>query len=314
MGNFKNVMARKILNVLSRSSTFNQFMGQMVNDHPNENETKTWVPPGHFYSPIASMDEIKLRENAIFENFPRSLPGIELREDHQLNLLEEFIQYYRDQPFQSESQPQLRYCFENDSYSYSDALFLHFMIRHVKPNKFIEVGSGRSSCVTLDTNELFFDNTIDCTFIDPYPQLLESLLKEGDRDRIEIFPDRLQGIDLSLFQELNAGDILFIDSTHVSKVDSDVNCIFFNLLPSLKSGVYIHFHDIFYPFEYPKHWVYEGRSWTECYLLRAFLSYNPNFEVYAFNTFLEYFHEDWFAEHMPLCLKNKGGSIWLRKR
>ena len=280
----------------------------------HQNEYQTWVPPGHFYSPIASMDDVRQREKEIFELVPRTLQGIDLNELGQLSLLEEFKNYYLDHPFKAEQQDNLRYCFENPSYSYSDALFLYCMIRHVRPKRFVEVGSGYSSCVTLDTNELFFDNTIACTFIDPYPQLLKSLVRPDECDRIKILPDKLQGMDLSLFKELSAGDILFIDSTHISKVDSDVNYIFFKILPILQSGVYIHFHDIFYPFEYPKKWIYEGRSWTECYLLRGFLSYNSDFEICAFNTFLEYFHADWFDFNMPLCMKNKGGSIWLRKR
>ncbi|MBF0510802.1 MAG: class I SAM-dependent methyltransferase, partial [Candidatus Omnitrophica bacterium] len=120
-------------------------------------------------------------------------------------------------------------------------------------------------------------------------------------------------VDVSFFDELGENDILFVDSSHVSKTGSDVNHILFNILPKLNKGVLIHFHDIFYPFEYPKPWVLEGRCWNEDYLLRAFLSYNNSFEIVVFNTFLEHFHEDWFKENMPLCLKNKGGSIWLRK-
>ena len=131
------------------------------------------------------------------------------------------------------------------------------------------MGSGYSSCVILDTNELFFNNNISCIFIEPYPQLQESLLKENDKDKIEIIPKRLQDVEVSKFSSLSSGDILFVDSTHVSKVDSDVNYIFFEILPSLTNGVYIHFHDIFYPFEYPKEWIYEGRAWNENYILRA---------------------------------------------
>src|SRR5690606_17050723 len=110
-----------------------------------------------------------------------------------------------------------------------------------------------------------------------------------------------------------ANDILFIDSTHVSKINSDVNYIFFEILPRLASGVYIHFHDIFFPFEYPKAWVYEGRAWNEAYILRAFLQYNNAFSVVLMNTFMDQFHKSFFREHMPLCLINPGGSIWIRK-
>jgi len=276
-------------------------------------EWQTWVPPGHFYSPIPSIADIKTRANEIFHVVPTSIPGVALNEPKQLELLKALQEYYNSQPFTESKKDGLRYFFENSSYSYSDGIFLHCMIRHVQPKSIIEVGSGYSSCVMLDTNEVFFNNHISCTFIDPYPQLLESLIKPEDRERIKIIPRKLQEIDVDVFQSLSAGDILFIDSTHVSKVDSDVNYIFFKLLPSLQNGVYIHFHDIFYPFEYPKAWVYEGRAWNEDYLLRAFLQYNTAFEICFFNTFLEHFHEDKFKSDMPLCLKNRGGSIWLKK-
>jgi hypothetical protein len=187
------------------------------------------------------------------------------------------------------------------------------MIRHLQPKRIIEVGSGYSSCVTLDTNELFLDNSVSCTFIEPYPQLLQSLLKEGDAEKINIVQQNLQDIGTNIFSELSEGDILFIDSTHVSKIHSDVNFIFSELLPCLKKGVYIHFHDIFYPFEYPKEWIYQGRAWNEVYLLRAFLQYNTNFEIQFFNSYLGHLHRDIFINDMPLCSKNPGTSIWLKK-
>ena len=118
-------------------------------------------------------------------------------------------------------------------------------------------------------------------------------------------------------EALEAGDFLFVDSSHVSKTGSDVNFIFFEVLPRLKPGVIIHFHDVFTPMEYPRSWVMKPGAWfgfNEIYILRAFLMYNPEFEIIMFNTFLEEHHEEWFRKNMPLCLENKGGSIWLRKK
>lgn len=187
------------------------------------------------------------------------------------------------------------------------------MIRHINPKKIIEVGSGYSSCVILDTNELFLDKTIYCTFIEPYPELLKSLIIECDTKNNEIIQKNLQDVEINRFSDLSAGDILFIDSTNVSKINSDVNYIFFKILPCLKSGVYFHFHDIFYPFEYPKEWIYEGRAWNETYLLKAFLQYNNAFKILFFNTYLEYFYKDKFIDEMSLCMKNTRGSIWIKK-
>jgi hypothetical protein len=270
-----------------------------------------FVLPGHFYSPIPSLDEIRRDESRIFGSVSRNIDGLDLHEEEQLKLLNEFVAYYEEMPFHPQKYEGLRYFFENPAYSYSDAILLHCMIRFLKPKRIIEIGSGFSSCMTLDTNELFFGGSIETTFIEPYPELLTSLVKETDK--INIISSRLQDVELSVFETLQAGDILFIDSTHVGKINSDVNCIFCDILPRLASGVHIHFHDIFFPFEYPKDWIYEGRAWNEAYLLRAFLQYNSAFRVVLMNTFMERFHEPFFREKMPLCLKNTGASIWISK-
>lgn len=271
-----------------------------------------WVPPGHFYSPIPPPDEVRKREDKIFR-VPRAVPAVDLNEREQMQFFDAFKGYYKELPFTEEKTDGLRYFFDNQNYSYSDAICLYSMIRHLKPERVIEVGSGYSSCVTLDTNELFFGNAIGCSFIEPYPALLLSLITEADKGRVEIIPTALQEVSLEYFSALRENDILFVDSTHVSRVNSDVNYIFFEILPTLNSGVYVHFHDIFYPFEYPKDWVYEGRAWNEAYLLRAFLQYNDSFKIVFFNTFLEHFFAEKFMADMPLCMKNPGGSVWLKK-
>ena len=272
-----------------------------------------FVPPGHFFSPIPSLKEIRRNESRIFESIPRDIISVELHELEQLTLLNEIAHYYKEMPFQSHKVEGLSYYFENPAYSYSDAIIFHCMIRYLKPKRIIEIGSGFSSCVTLDTNELFFNGSISTTFIEPFPRLLLSLLKEKDKGRIRVVPYRLQDVDISEFEALRANDILFIDSTHVSKINSDVNRIFFEILPRVSPEVYIHFHDIFYPFEYPKKWIYEGRAWNEAYMLRAFLQYNSAFRVVLMNTFMARYHDSFFQERMPLCLKNTGGSIWIRR-
>jgi SAM-dependent methyltransferase len=274
---------------------------------------KTWVPPGHIYSPVPSIEEIKMKDHNIFHVIPAKLLGIDLNEEGQLQLFGKFKEYYKEQPFNSEKQDHIRYFFDNTSYSYSDAIVLYCMIRHVQPKRIIEIGSGYSSCVTLDTNEIFFTSRVSCAFIDPYPELLLSLIKESDKDKIELISLKLQDVPLNKFSDLSANDILFIDSTHVVKTGGDLNYIFFEILPNLKNGVYIHFHNIFYPFEYPKEWIYEGRAWNEAYFLRAFLQYNNEFRIQFFNTFLAHFHKDKFMHDMPLCLKNSGSSIWIKK-
>jgi len=121
---------------------------------------KRFAPPGHFFSPIPSLDEVRRDEARIFESVPRDIIGVELHESEQLTLLDEIAHFYTDIPFQSHKVEGLRYYFENPAYSYSDAIILYGMIRYLKPQRIIEVGSGFSSCVTLDTNELFFNGSM----------------------------------------------------------------------------------------------------------------------------------------------------------
>src|SRR5688572_14633479 len=206
-----------------------------------------WEPPGHFYSPIPSLEEIRRSEAKVFATDARELGGIGLNEGSQLALWEALTRYYPEQPFAEQKQPGLRYFFENPAFGHFDAIVLYAMIRHARPRRVIEVGSGYSSCVLLDTNELFHGNGISCTFVEPYPELLLSLIKPEDRSRISIRAKNLQDVDPEVFSTLADGDILFIDSSHVSKTHSDVNYVFFEILPRLQDGVHVHFHDIFHP-------------------------------------------------------------------
>lgn len=272
-----------------------------------------FVPPGHFYSPIPDLDEIAAREEEIFGAMPESITAVDLHGDEQLDLLKRLSAFYHELPFAPEPTEGLRYHYENPAYSYSDAIMLYSMLRHLQPRRIIEIGSGYSSCVMLDTNERFFDGSIDMTFIEPRPELLRGLMKSDDYERVRIIDSPVQAVAPETFDVLGENDILFVDSTHVSKVGSDVNQIFFEVLPRLNKGVHIHFHDIAYPFEYPKRWVFAGRAWNEVYLLRSFLSFNSDFRVLLMNTFLHQFHPDFFDRHMPLCTENPGGSIWMRK-
>jgi predicted O-methyltransferase YrrM len=267
---------------------------------------------GHFYSPIPSQEEVKARENVIWGPKPKSLLSIDLNEEGQVALFNEFKAYYKEMPFEKNLTNGFRYYLDNGLFGFSDGIILYSMIRHLKPKRIIEIGSGYSSAAMLDTNDLFFDGTIDCTFVEPYPKRLLSLLKPADLDRHRLVRTRLQEVDLNLFTSLSANDILFVDSSHVTKIDSDVNRIIFDILPILERGVWVHFHDIHYPFEYPKDWIYRGTAWNESYILRAFLQYNSAFQIQFFNSFMTHFHEELFLSHMPQCL-GPNGSIWLKK-
>lgn len=268
--------------------------------------------PGHFYSPIVDIDEVKINEKQIWNELSlKELKEINLNINCQKEFLQNIEKHYSSIPYRDSKKEGLRYYFDNEYFSYSDAVFLFGMINHVKPKRIIEVGSGFSSALMLDTNSLFFNNGIELNFIEPYPDRLKSLISESENN-CTIIQKKVQEIEIDFFQQLQEGDILFIDSSHISKSGSDLNYLLFTVLPNLNEGVYIHFHDIFYPFEYPKEWVYGGRNWNENYLLRAFLMNNEKYSICLFSHYL-HLHFPELLERMPLTTKNFGGSLWLLK-
>ncbi len=272
---------------------------------------------GHFYSPLASKKEVRRDASRIFDRSLRDIPGVDVNSDGQLALLDHLAPLYADQPFGHTPSATGRYFPDNFYYGVADAVFLHLMIRHARPSRIVEVGSGFSSAVMLDTNELFFQRAIRLTFVEPHIRRLHSLLREDDLPAVDIVEKRIQDVGPALVEQLRAGDIFFVDSSHVSKVGSDVNYILFELLPRLAPGVFIHFHDVPYPFEYPREWFEFGFSWNEPYALRAFLQYNNDFTIRLWNDFLMRFHPDALAASMPLCATpldfGVGGSLWLQR-
>jgi predicted O-methyltransferase YrrM len=275
---------------------------------------RTWREPGHYYSPIPDVEQLRPHFDKLFFRHVGELPGIDMNFDRQKELMQAFLPFYAEQPFAAKPSPERRYHFENDQFSYADALFLYFVLRHVKPKRVVEVGTGWSTCAMLDTDDLFLGGELSITSIDPDPSRLRARMRKGDEERVSILEQPVQLVDLGTFDALQADDILFIDSTHVLKTGSDVNHLMFEVLPRLASGVWVHVHDITWPFEYPQEWVEEGRAWNEVYAWRAFLQFNDAFDVQVMNTCLEVLETDWFREHMPLCLENMGGSLWLRRR
>lgn len=234
------------------------------------------------------------------------ISDIDFNYETQKNLFEYFMKLYNN--IDKNSCNGRRYYEDNTKYGIIDALVLYGMIQHIQPNRIIEIGSGFSSSIMLDTSEYCFDNRIELEFIEPYPQRLKKLLKQTDN--ISLHECFLQELNSDVFNNLEANDILFVDSSHMVKMGADVNKIFFEVLPNLKSGVYIHFHDIFRNFEYPEEWIRNGWVWNECYLLRAFLMNNNDYEVI-------FFCDQWNKKFQETGMFNQfvgGGSIWIRKK
>jgi hypothetical protein len=269
-------------------------------------------PAGHYYSPIAPLDEVRSRAEKIF-GVPRTLPEIDLQEEAQLELLRAIAPFARDVELSETATTGQRYYLVNDFFGHGDAVVLQALLRWLQPKRLVEVGSGFSSALILDTNERYLDRQLECTFIEPYPDRLMALLNDEDRRRSEIIVSPLQDVDLGILDELGPRDVLFIDSSHVSKVGSDVNLLMFEVLPRLQPGVFVHFHDIFYPFEYLRAWVDEGRNWNEAYILRAYLEANHGYRIRLWNSYLAALHHAEAAECLPLWSRNTGGSLWLER-
>lgn len=274
-------------------------------------EWRKFSPPGHFYSPLPSSSEIATAFAR--GGFGPPFPGVDLNEAGQQALLEKFADYYPEQPFPEEPAPGGRFHLRNPSYGHFDAIMLYCMLRHLGPKRIIEVGSGYSSAAMLELNERVFGGSMELTFIDPDMSRLRPLLRPGDETRVKLIESCVQDVPLAAFAALEAGDVLFIDSSHVSKIGSDVNHLFFQVLPVLRVGVHIHIHDIATNLEYPRQWLEEGRAWNEQYLLRAFLMYNRAFEVTLLSAWLFDTRNDFFRERLPLCTRSGGGQMWLRK-
>lgn len=268
-------------------------------------------PPGHFYSPIADVSDVRARHEQIFDRSIRDLPGIDSNDVGQVALAAEFRDYVKEMPFTDTTTAGQRYGFDNPFFSYGDGLALYSMLRHVRPCRVVEIGSGWSSALMLDVNDAFLGGETSFTFIEPYPERLKSLLRDSDRERTQILETGVQLVDEAVFAALEPGDLLFIDSTHVSRVGSDVNHIYFNVIPRLPAGVTVHIHDVFWPFEYPEDWVYDGRGWNEDYLLRALLVNNPKLQITWFNSYMAEHHADALDAIDERWMRNPGGSIYL---
>ncbi len=212
---------------------------------------------------------------------------------------------------------------DNGSFCFGCAAPLHCIIRHFKPRRILEIGSGYSSLVI---SEAICRNTVnpeytdpcDYTIIDPFPG---AEIKSGIPEINDIIESQVETMDAELFSQLEANDILFIDSGHTIRTGGDVNFLILDVLPRLAPGVLIHFHDIPMPYEYPEIYFTNPSFrmfWTESYLLQAFLSCNDQFEVVLAMSYITMKHKDWMNQAFPYYDKERdpevSGSFWIRKK
>lgn len=311
-------LARRLYRLSLNAPWYREFLIAVLWMAHNAYKTGTWksivwIPPGHYYSPIPDIEEIAARPHVTLEEHAGVLPGVDLNVNAQLELLDQFSPYHDELSFPATPSETSRYYYDNDWYGYGDAIVLYSMLRHYRPSRIVEIGSGFSSAAMLDVNDSWLRNETTFTFVDPSPERLLSLLTSRDREKCTILAEHIQTAPLGLFSDLATNDILFIDSSHVVKSGSDVAYLLFNVLPSLNAGVLVHIHDIFWPFEYPREWLLQGRAWNEAYFLRAFLQFDSTFEIVYHYDFIRKRHEEVLREKLPLCIEAPGSSIWLRR-
>lgn len=212
---------------------------------------------------------------------PRPTPGLKIDVAAHLDFLEhDLLPYLHEfQPPVAQAQPGFGFYLANGYYGAVDAHILYAMIRHAKPRRLVELGSGFSTLVTLAAARLNDreGDPVDHRVFDPYAED-HMQMTAAELERIQRIP--ATQVPLDEFLALEAGDILFVDTTHTVKPAGEVNYVVLEVLPVLRPGVIVHVHDIFLPWEYPRRWIEDlRRQWTEQYLLQAMLSCNPCFDV-----------------------------------
>lgn len=264
-------------------------------------------PFNYYESPYPDIVEIHKKEKQIFTD-DKEVLDIDFNIDRQFELIKMMQDINLPQWSVNKENSVYRYYYENKWFRKECAEALYYMLRIIKPKRIIEIGSGFSTAVMLDTNENYFNNQMEILSIEPRANRLKELLKP--EDNLKIYEKDLQEVSLDFFDILDNDDILFIDSSHVSKINSDVNYLFFEILPRIKKNVYIHFHDMFYPFTYPSEWIYQGRAYNEMYLLRAFLMNNKQYSIQLFGDMLQ----KKCSDKIDIKLRGCGtGSIWIKK-
>ncbi|KKQ18765.1 MAG: hypothetical protein US31_C0002G0110 [Berkelbacteria bacterium GW2011_GWA1_36_9] len=282
---------------------------------------KGFLPlPVHFYSPIPDIEDLEKRK--IWDK-KSELKGIDFNQKKQLILLKILGRKYYQEcrwPLNPTKNP-ADFFIDNSGFSFGCAAILYTMIREFKPHRIFEIGSGNSSQVifqAIRTNQKENQiNKTSYTIIDPYPGRYV-INREVKYNRL--IKKRVELMNPVIFNELGKNDILFIDSSHTSKIGSDVNFLYLDILPRLRPGVIIHIHDINLPYEYSKNYATSEcfrQFWNEQYLLQSFLTYNHNFEILLAMGYIMVDHLKDFKLAFPTYDSKihelSSGSFWMRK-
>jgi predicted O-methyltransferase YrrM len=271
-----------------------------------------YVLPRHFYEPLPAKVDIARTVDA------RSmLPGLDLVPDCQLALLDDLRNWkheYDALPRTADESDDGFY-FENTFFGSVDAEVLYALIRNVRPARIFEVGSGFSTAISARAcraNMIDTGQPCELVAIEPYP--VDALA--GVEGLSRLIRKRVQDVPLELFAELEANDILFIDSSHAVVTGGDVCWELLEIVPRVAPGVFVHVHDIFLPAEYPQKWLKEDHYfWTEQYLLQALLAFNNAYEVVWAGHFMHLEHPEMLRDAFASYGRTVAapGSFWFRR-
>lgn len=274
-----------------------------------------WPSLTDFHSPVPDTRSLSqpATRSRIWPEPPPERPGIDWQAERQLQLLSELG---KQTPMRIPEEPTddpLEYFAPNPSFDYYDSWAMAAMLRHLRPSRMIEAGSGWTSLLAARVNREYLAADMELTCIDPFPQ---PFLSGGAKGISRIIEQPLEQTPLSVFERLAPNDVLFIDSTHTVKTGGDVVFLFGEVIPRLRKDVFVHVHDIFLPRDYPEQWALSGWSWNEQYLLQAFLAFNSEFEIVLALAWLAENHPDALAAAAPPpnhYRKRFGASLWFRR-
>lgn len=265
----------------------------------------------HYYEPLFDTSVLTrpLEED-------RVLPGLDLNISQQLDLLTKFSYGNELLKFPMENQSESSFYYDNHVFGPADAEFLYSMIRYARPKRIIEIGSGQSTLMArhaIAANRAE-ESAYSCRHIciEPYEA---GWLNELD---VELIRTPVEQIDLDVFRELEEGDILFIDSSHMIRPQGDVLFEYLQILPILQSGVFVHIHDIRTPKDYQPGWLSrEVRFWNEQYLVEAFLSFNHEYKIVGALNFLKHHYPQELSNSCPVFGERidhwEPGSLWIQR-
>ncbi len=248
----------------------------------------------HYYSPVPDAAD----HGPGYWDETSSMPGVDLGLERGLSILQDVVPAHIDgfrARFPLHQEAGQDFFLLNGTYMAIDAHVYWCLIHHHRPRRIVEIGAHASTMVSTTAVESGGQECL-ITVIEPYPS--DFLMREDGRT-IKLLTKKVQDVELALFQELEAGDILFIDSTHVLREGSDVQYEYLEILPRLKPGVLVHFHDISLPRRYPKVYFDNKMFWNEQYLLQAFLAFNSRFDVIWAGNAMMLSHEDRMRQTFP---------------